>query len=401
MVLNFIFFCCCFLYRYFRYFAKRVVQNKIFQLSILLVIILNSLVYSLINNRSNSYLLYVDYLIFSRNFFFIFYLIEMLFKMAAYGLWFHENSYFRDGWNYLDFFVIVFLMIMRLDVNFNFDVSLLRMLRLLIPLKTTNQFLELQMILSVLFSSLPSLFIACLILLYCYLFFSIAGLQMFSGILKNRCILEQTGMELIKIFGNHQDYEPVLCGNYICPEGYLCVKLIKSAYEDVISYDNIFFSLLQTLFIVTMDNWSNIMYNVLRTLNNYFWIYFILLIIIGNYILMNLTLAVIKVKFSELHQTLINHLSLERKDSQVKTYLELNELKKDGRWIDRGNRRTLEKRRNTISISFIKLNLDLLRKENECERTLHLLDFFSNQIFIPICNKSHLSQKEEEKNSQI
>lgn len=268
----------------------------------------------------------------------------MLFKMAAYGLLFHENSYFRDGWNYLDFFVIIFLVIMRLDVSFNFDISLLRMLRLLIPLKTTNQFLELQMILSVLFSSLPSLFIACLILLYCYLFFSIAGLQMYSGILKNRCIFEQTGL-----LANPHDYDTVLCGNYICPEGYICAKLIKSAYEDVMSYDNIFFSLLQTLFIVTMDNWSNIMYDVLRTLNNYFWIYFILLIIVGNYILMNLTLAVIKVKFSELHQALINNLSIERKDNKAKTYFELNELKKDGRWVDRGNRVTVEKRKGGSS----------------------------------------------------
>ena len=39
--------------------------------------------------------------------FFVYYVIEMVLKMLAFGLWRSSNAYLKSGWNLIDFFIIV------------------------------------------------------------------------------------------------------------------------------------------------------------------------------------------------------------------------------------------------------------------------------------------------------
>ena len=310
-------------------FAKSIVKSTWFQLLSIVIILLNSLTYSLITNRSNHYEDYSQLISLAHDFFLFFYIVEMGLKVFAFGLFAPENSYFRDGWNWLDFVVIVTLIVTYTDVK-SIDISLLRLVRLLKPSRRDRLvFGPFQLIISALFSALPLLLVAFSMLIFFYLFYAIAGLQIFSGSLKQRCIQNGTGLIYLP---DGNDY---LCGNLLCPDGFTCVKLLNNPYLGMISFDNFFYSLILTLLIITLDNWSTIMYCVLKVFSNFAWVYFVSLVIIGNYFLVSLTLAVIQVKFSESHKQLTDSLSKQRKSMKGRTYIELAELKKEGTWDSR------------------------------------------------------------------
>ncbi len=74
-----------------------------------------------------------------------------------------------------------------------------------------------------------------IILMFFFLIFAIGGLQLFSGILKNRCFLEETGYPLIP---------DTVCGNKDCPSGYICGKMIDNPNHGVTNFDNIAYAFL-------------------------------------------------------------------------------------------------------------------------------------------------------------
>lgn len=286
---------------------------------------MNSLSYSLGNNNSKQYEKYGSYLEIAEDFFLFFYTCEAILKILALGLFFSKNAYFKDGWNILDFIVLVAFYLSYSNTQ-TINLSLFRLLRLLRPLKTASQFMELRIILYALFSSLPLLFISFAILNFFYIVYSIAGLQVFSGILKQRCL------ELITGFPIETDIDEGICGYIQCPKNYFCAKLIANPYNDVINYDDLHSAYILTLLTVTLDNWTTIMYSILQAYSNYAWIYFVSLVIVGYYFMMNLLLAVIKVKFSESHQMILLEGVRENRES---LYLNLIDLKKEGLWESR------------------------------------------------------------------
>jgi hypothetical protein len=111
-----------------------------------------------------------------------------------------------------------------------------------------------------------------------------------------------------------------------------------SNYTDnvVVNFDNIIYSSLQVFLIITLDGWTDTMYNIQKTFSNYSWAYFVTLVIIGTFVLLNLTLAVVKVKFTESHLALKDSFKGQRQKKAKVSYEEtfdLYTLKKQGKWL--------------------------------------------------------------------
>lgn len=87
----------------------------------------------------------------SEIFFTIFFTFECFSKIIAMGLIFHKKCYLRDGWNGLDFIVVVTGLINNLPGMSN--VSSLRTFRLFRPLRSLSQFPSMRMLISTLFIS--------------------------------------------------------------------------------------------------------------------------------------------------------------------------------------------------------------------------------------------------------
>lgn len=115
-----------------------------------------------------------------------------------------------------------------------------------------------------------------IILLFFYMVFAIAGLQLFMGMLKKRCVNLETGVELASD-------DPYICGNKACPDGYTCVKRIGNPNYGVTNFDNILYSFLLVFQIVTLEGWSEIMYWVFDAFTEITALYFVVLIFVGAY----------------------------------------------------------------------------------------------------------------------
>jgi len=131
------------------------------------------------------------------NFFFLIsYTAEATFKILGMGFLLNPNAYLRDGWNILDFTIVVTSLLPYILGAGTVNLAALRSLRVLRPLKTISKIKSLKIVLLALFSSFPYLINAIIILLFFYLIFAIAGLQLFMGMLKKRCFDPSTGIIL-------------------------------------------------------------------------------------------------------------------------------------------------------------------------------------------------------------
>ena len=130
------------------------------------------------------------------------YSIEMCLKILGLGFILNEHSYLRDSWNILDF-VIVASAYAALASGGGGGLAALRSFRVLRPLKTISGIEGLRIIVSALFSSMSLLRDAIIVLLFFFVIFAICGLNLFSGMLKKRCVSWETGIV-------HPD--DILCG---------------------------------------------------------------------------------------------------------------------------------------------------------------------------------------------
>jgi Ion transport protein len=68
------------------------------------------------------------------------------------------------------------------------------------------------------------------------------------------------------------------------------------------NFDNIFYSILMVFVCVTLEGWSDIQRMIQQGMTNVMFLYFVPLVFIGAFFLLNLTMAVINSKFTEAHK---------------------------------------------------------------------------------------------------
>lgn len=117
----------------------------------------------------------------------------MILKVLAMGFLFNKGAYLRDSWNMLDFVIVISGYLGYIMEGGGANLSVLRSFRVIRPLRTISSIEGLRIIVSALVSSLPLLRDTILVLLFFFVIFAIAGVQLFSGILKNRCFNIETG----------------------------------------------------------------------------------------------------------------------------------------------------------------------------------------------------------------
>ena len=247
----------------------------------------------------------------------IFYLCEMFLKMISFGLFFDETSYFRNKWNFLDFFIVLNLFCTRILAYYLLiDISSWRNLIVLRLLKIPS----FQIMIDHLFYTFEALLETFLIFMLFIMIFAILSLQLFNGLLSFRCCDMTTGLF---------DINPSPCSsNDSCSQiAVYCVRTISNPDQGITSFDNVFLSFMQTFRIISLDNWTDELIILQNVFSDYIWIYVLVTIIIGNFFLLNIMLAVLKVKFSEQHPNLLIDYYLEKYKEKC---FDLKQLKKQG-----------------------------------------------------------------------
>ena len=153
-------------------------------------------------------------------------------------------------------------------MELSFSVSSLRAIRVLRPLKTITKVKALKMIVNTLFHSFSLVMDSLYILIFVMIVFSIAGTQLFSGLMKNRCIQLETG-----------NISETFCyDNTVCSNGYACGKGIASPNFSITNFDTFLWSMLSVFRSLTMEGWSDIMLGLQRVYSPFSFIYSIMIV---------------------------------------------------------------------------------------------------------------------------
>ncbi|XP_068439080.1 voltage-dependent T-type calcium channel subunit alpha-1G isoform X3 [Clinocottus analis] len=279
------------------------------------------------------------------DFIFAFFAVEMVIKMVALGI-FGKKCYLGDTWNRLDFFIVVAGML-EYSLNLqNVSFSAVRTVRVLRPLRAINRVPSMRILVTLLLDTLPMLGNVLLLCFFVFFIFGIVGVQLWAGLLRNRCFLGNfsfpLSVELEKYYHTkNEDENPFICSEpgdngmrdcgsvpKVYEEGGLqctlssdfynstdnttcvnwnqyynnCTAGLVNPFKGAINFDNICYAWIAIFQVITLEGWVDIMYFVMDAHSFYNFIYFILLIIIGSFFMINLCLVVIATQFSETKQ---------------------------------------------------------------------------------------------------
>ena len=110
----------------------------------------------------------------SEIFFTVFFTLECVIKVVAMGFILDDGAYLRDGWNWLDFTVVITALIQNLPQVSN--VSSLRTFRLFRPLRSLSSFPSMRRLVNTLFLSFQQLSNILILEMFFILTFALFGL---------------------------------------------------------------------------------------------------------------------------------------------------------------------------------------------------------------------------------
>uniref|UniRef100_A0A674GZY8 Sodium channel protein n=1 Tax=Taeniopygia guttata TaxID=59729 RepID=A0A674GZY8_TAEGU len=271
------------------------------------------------------------------------YTFEFLVKVFARGFCINDFTCLRDPWNWLDFVVICFAYITEF-VNLG-NLSALRTFRVLRALKTISVIPGLKTIVGALIQSVKKLSDVMILTVFCLSVFALIGLQLFMGNLRNKCLFwpteNSTAFEkhVVPYFnGTEFDWAAyineerandfLLCGNSSdagkCPEEFICVKAGKNPNYGYTSFDTFSWAFLSLFRLMTQDYWENLYQLTLRAVGKSYMIFFVVVIFLGSFYLINLILAVVAMAYEEQNQATI--VEAEQREADFK--LKLEQLRK-------------------------------------------------------------------------
>ncbi|XP_052056874.1 voltage-dependent L-type calcium channel subunit alpha-1S isoform X1 [Apodemus sylvaticus] len=293
-----------------------IVEWKPFETIILLTIFANCVALAVYlpmpeddNNALNLGLEKLEY------FFLIVFSIEAAMKIIAYGFLFHQDAYLRSGWNVLDFIIVflgVFTVILE-QVNIiqtntaplsskgaGLDVKALRAFRVLRPLRLVSGVPSLQVVLNSIFKAMLPLFHIALLVLFMVIIYAIIGLELFKGKMHKTCYF--IGTDIVATVENEK---PSPCartgsGRPCTINGSECRGGWPGPNHGITHFDNFGFSMLTVYQCISMEGWTDVLYWVNDAIGNEWpWIYFVTLILLGSFFILNLVLGVLSGEFTK------------------------------------------------------------------------------------------------------
>ena len=271
--------------------------------------------------------------------------VELVIKMLAYGVAFTgEGAYLRDAWCQLDFVVVTLAWLPILFPSFG-NYSAIRAVRALRPLRALKRVPGMPVLVNSILAALPRVGNVLCLCLFIFLVFAIVGVETFKGALHYRCasagFVETAGHPAIDVTAyapsegggggarggaralaalfaevsgralkgsNHgggngwhaqgdwdsgEACNPSLPDEPQCPSGHTCSYFDRNPMHDLMSFDNVpvaFISLLQA---ITFDDWTVAMYALMDAMSPWVFVYFVLIVMLGGFFVVNLFLAVI------------------------------------------------------------------------------------------------------------
>ncbi|XP_058488624.1 calcium channel, voltage-dependent, L type, alpha 1D subunit, a isoform X13 [Solea solea] len=254
--------------------------------------------------------------------FLIIFTIETFLKIIAYGLVMHQNAYVRNGWNMLDFVIVVIgLFSVALELLTKeekeeaegevphpsmhghggkpggFDVKALRAFRVLRPLRLVSGVPSLQVVLNSIIKAMVPLLHIALLVLFVIIIYAIIGLELFIGKMHATCYV--AGSDAI----TEEESAPCAISGHgrLCAlNGTECREGWQGPNNGITNFDNFLFAMLTVFQCITMEGWTDVLYWMNDAMGFELpWVYFVSLVIFGSFFVLNLVLGVLSGEFSK------------------------------------------------------------------------------------------------------
>ncbi|MDG4811784.1 ion transporter [Hydrogenovibrio sp. 3SP14C1] len=231
----------------FQFKFQHIRDNKLFELFVISVIILSSLMIGLktydLPSGVMTFLWVMDYAVT------VFFLIEIIIRMAAED---RLVDFFKKGWNVFDFTIVVVSLVPLNDSEY---ALIARMLRLFRVMRLISFIPELRVLVSALISALPRMGYVALLMFIIFYLYAVVGNLLFSQI------------------------NPTLWGD-------LGVSLL-------------------TLFRVsTFEDWTDVMYETM-TVYSLSWIYYLTFIFFSAFVFLNMMIGIVVEVLDEEHKKMV------------------------------------------------------------------------------------------------
>ncbi|XP_036734213.1 voltage-dependent L-type calcium channel subunit alpha-1D isoform X6 [Manis pentadactyla] len=290
-----------------------IVEWKPFDIFILLAIFANCVALAIYipfpeddSNSTNHNLEKVEYA------FLIIFTVETFLKIIAYGLLLHPNAYVRNGWNLLDFVIVIvglFSVILEQltketeggnhssGKSGGFDVKALRAFRVLRPLRLVSGVPSLQVVLNSIIKAMVPLLHIALLVLFVIIIYAIIGLELFIGKMHKTCFFADSDIVA--------EEDPAPCafsgnGRQCAANGTECRGGWVGPNGGISNFDNFAFAMLTVFQCITMEGWTDVLYWMNDAMGFELpWVYFVSLVIFGSFFVLNLVLGVLSGEFSK------------------------------------------------------------------------------------------------------
>ncbi|XP_016065694.1 PREDICTED: voltage-dependent L-type calcium channel subunit alpha-1D isoform X2 [Miniopterus natalensis] len=290
-----------------------IVEWKPFDIFILLAIFANCVALAIYipfpeddSNSTNHNLEKVEYA------FLIIFTVETFLKIIAYGLLLHPNAYVRNGWNLLDFVIVIvglFSVILEQltketeggnhsgGKSGGFDVKALRAFRVLRPLRLVSGVPSLQVVLNSIIKAMVPLLHIALLVLFVIIIYAIIGLELFIGKMHKTCFFADSDIVA--------EEDPAPCafsgnGRQCIVNGTECRSGWVGPNGGITNFDNFAFAMLTVFQCITMEGWTDVLYWMNDAMGFELpWVYFVSLVIFGSFFVLNLVLGVLSGEFSK------------------------------------------------------------------------------------------------------
>uniref|UniRef100_A0A3P8ZLG1 Voltage-dependent L-type calcium channel subunit alpha n=1 Tax=Esox lucius TaxID=8010 RepID=A0A3P8ZLG1_ESOLU len=300
----------------FRKAAINIVEWKPFEIIILLTIFANCVALAVFlpmpdedSNNTNTNLESLEYI------FLIIFSIECFLKIISYGFLFHEGAYLRNCWNILDFvcvsvglFAVIGDAITYIsgveaqpgEKGGGFDMKALRAFRVLRPLRLVSGVPSLQVVMNSILKSMLPLFHISLLVFFMVTIYAIVGLELFKCKMHKTCYY--TGTNIIATVENEKPSPCAQAGNgrRCTINGTECRAGWAGPNNGITHFDNLGFAMLTVYQCITTQGWTDVLYWVNDAIGiEWPWMYFLTLILVGSFFVLNLVLGVLSGEFTK------------------------------------------------------------------------------------------------------
>eukprot|EP00833_Pecoramyces_ruminatium_P004731 jgi/Orpsp1_1/1178763/evm.model.c7180000066647.1 len=223
----------------------------------------------------------LEYILQSDTVFTIFFIVESFISILADGI----KKSVRSLWGIFNIFIFVSSIATLCGLT---NLSPFRLWIILKYLSRIPLLSDIKMILKALKKSVSVLRDIAVFAIFLFICTGIVGVSLWGGKFRYRCI------------NNENEFydENLVCSinpssGYQCPQGFNCTNVNVNPASNTMGFDNILQAWLTIFQILTTEGWSNIMINGINSTNPFSVFYFLIIIMFGNWLLLQLIVATV------------------------------------------------------------------------------------------------------------